>query len=55
MHGGLFSKDDVKIDDIKAISRNRQPPDSGKFLIRSFFLTDKINKSFVILTVKFLL
>jgi len=29
MHGGLFSKDDVKIEDIKAIDRNRQPPESG--------------------------
>lgn len=30
MHGGLFSKDDVKIADIKAIDRNRQPPESGQ-------------------------
>jgi len=29
MHGGLFSKDDVTIDDIKAIDRNRQPPEDG--------------------------
>ncbi len=29
MHGGLFSKDDVTLDDIKAIDRNRQPPEDG--------------------------
>ncbi|XP_066911519.1 serine/threonine-protein phosphatase 5-like [Clytia hemisphaerica] len=29
MHGGLFSKDDVTIEDIRKVDRNRQPPDSG--------------------------
>ncbi|XP_072031594.1 serine/threonine-protein phosphatase 5-like [Amphiura filiformis] len=29
MHGGLFSKDDVTIDDLRKIDRNRQPPDEG--------------------------
>ncbi|KAL7060259.1 hypothetical protein AAHC03_09312 [Spirometra sp. Aus1] len=29
MHGGLFSKEDVKLQDLKTIDRNRQPPDSG--------------------------
>eukprot|EP00475_Leptophrys_vorax_P010872 TRINITY_DN17434_c0_g1_i2.p1 TRINITY_DN17434_c0_g1~~TRINITY_DN17434_c0_g1_i2.p1 ORF type:complete len:303 (+),score=85.73 TRINITY_DN17434_c0_g1_i2:750-1658(+) len=29
VHGGLFSKDDVTLDDLKKIDRNRQPPDSG--------------------------
>ncbi|GAV06747.1 hypothetical protein RvY_16684 [Ramazzottius varieornatus] len=29
MHGGLFSKPDVTIEDIRHIDRNRQPPDSG--------------------------
>eukprot|EP01118_Nematostelium_gracile_P018746 TRINITY_DN8453_c0_g1_i1.p1 TRINITY_DN8453_c0_g1~~TRINITY_DN8453_c0_g1_i1.p1 ORF type:complete len:487 (-),score=134.49 TRINITY_DN8453_c0_g1_i1:87-1547(-) len=29
VHGGLFSKDDVTLNDIKAIQRNHQPPDSG--------------------------
>ncbi|XP_026468472.1 serine/threonine-protein phosphatase 5-like [Ctenocephalides felis] len=29
MHGGLFSTDDVTIDDIRQIDRNRQPPDEG--------------------------
>lgn len=29
MHGGLFSKDDVTLSDIKAIDRNKQPPEDG--------------------------
>lgn len=29
MHGGLFSKDDVTLDDIRKTERNRQPPDEG--------------------------
>jgi serine/threonine-protein phosphatase 5 len=29
MHGGLFSKDDIKLDDIRAVDRNRQPPEEG--------------------------
>jgi len=29
MHGGLFSKDDVSLDDIRATDRNRQPPEEG--------------------------
>ena len=29
VHGGLFSQDNVSLDDIRKISRNRQPPDSG--------------------------
>jgi len=29
MHGGLFSKDDVTLDAIKATERNRQPPEEG--------------------------
>jgi len=29
MHGGLFSTDDVSLDDIRGIDRNRQPPDEG--------------------------
>lgn len=29
MHGGLFSEDNVTLDDIRKIDRNRQPPDSG--------------------------
>ena len=30
MHGGLFSEDGVKLNDIIAINRNRQPPESGE-------------------------
>lgn len=29
MHGGLFAKDDVTLDDIVKTERNRQPPDEG--------------------------
>lgn len=29
MHGGLFSRDDVTLEEIKKIDRNRQPPDEG--------------------------
>lgn len=29
MHGGLFTQDDVKLDDIKKIDRNKQPPNEG--------------------------
>nr|AEE62915.1 unknown [Dendroctonus ponderosae] len=29
MHGGLFSRDDVTLDEIRTIERNRQPPDEG--------------------------
>jgi len=29
MHGGLFSKDDITLADIRATDRNRQPPEEG--------------------------
>lgn len=29
MHGGLFSNDNVTLDDLRNIERNRQPPDEG--------------------------
>jgi len=29
MHGGLFKEDGVKLDDIRATDRNKQPPDEG--------------------------
>lgn len=29
MHGGLFSDDNVTLDDIQKTERNRQPPDEG--------------------------
>lgn len=30
MHGGLFSEDNVTLDDLRKIERNRQPPEDGK-------------------------
>ena len=29
MHGGLFSEDNVTLDDIRKVDRNRQPPETG--------------------------
>jgi diadenosine tetraphosphatase ApaH/serine/threonine PP2A family protein phosphatase len=29
VHGGLFSRDDVKLDELRRLDRNQQPPDSG--------------------------
>ncbi|XP_061722125.1 serine/threonine-protein phosphatase 5 [Cydia pomonella] len=29
MHGGLFSKDDITLDDIRRVDRNKQPPEDG--------------------------
>lgn len=29
MHGGLFSRDSVTLDELRAIERNRQPPEEG--------------------------
>ena len=29
MHGGLFSKDGISLDDIRTTDRNRQPPEEG--------------------------
>lgn len=33
VHGGLFSKDGVTIDDIKKIQRNQEPPENGKEIV----------------------
>lgn len=33
MHGGLFSRDDVTLQDIRDTERNRQPPDEGIMLV----------------------
>lgn len=30
VHGGLFSQDGVKLDDIRKIDRFREPPDEGE-------------------------
>ena len=32
MHGGLFKDDNVVLDDLRKIDRNRQPPEEGKSL-----------------------
>lgn len=29
MHGGLFAQDNVTLDDLRNIERNRQPPEEG--------------------------
>ena len=29
MHGGLFSRDDVTLDEVRKIERKREPPDEG--------------------------
>lgn len=29
MHGGLFAQDSVTLDDLRAVERNRQPPEEG--------------------------
>lgn len=29
MHGGLFAQDNVTLDDLRQIERNRQPPEEG--------------------------
>ena len=33
MHGGLFSRDDVKLDELRTIDRNRQPGDEGTWVM----------------------
>lgn len=38
MHGGLFSKDDVTLDDIRAVDRNKQPPEDGELLLEEKYL-----------------
>jgi serine/threonine-protein phosphatase 5 len=29
VHGGLFSRDGVTLDDLREVDRNREPPDEG--------------------------
>lgn len=38
MHGGLFSRDGVTLDEIRGTDRNRQPPDEG--ILLKMFSTD---------------
>jgi len=45
MHGGLFSKDGVTLDDIRRIDRNRQPPEEGKLLFLDFLIKLKHSTS----------
>jgi len=42
MHGGLFSEDDVRLDDIRKLDRNRQPPDTG------FYVPDILHMNIVV-------
>lgn len=42
MHGGLFSRDGVTIDELRLIDRNRQPPEEGKL---SLYLKNLIHVS----------
>ena len=50
MHGGLFSEDNVTLDDIRKVDRNRQPPETGRShrnvnFVRNvnFFRSDVVN------------
>ena len=31
MHGGLFKRDDVKLEELRTIDRNRQPGEEGGY------------------------
>ena len=37
MHGGLFSRDGVKLQELREIERNRQPPEEGEYRIFTKF------------------
>ena len=41
MHGGLFKRDDVQLDELKTIDRNRQPGEEGKYHITWFEVFDR--------------
>lgn len=43
MHGGLFSNDDVTLEDIRTTDRNRQPPDEG--IMCELLWSDPMNTS----------
>lgn len=34
VHGGLFSKDGVTLDDLRKIPRKQEPPESGKYSLK---------------------
>lgn len=51
MHGGLFSEDNITLDDIRKTDRNRQPPEEGYCILfaKSLILASKfINLSLII-------
>lgn len=37
MHGGLFSSDEVTLEDLRKIERNRQPPEDVNFIFINFY------------------
>jgi len=43
MHGGLFSKENVSLDDIRSVDRNRQPPEDGSIKKITFAKEGKLN------------
>jgi hypothetical protein len=43
VHGGLFSSDGVKLSDIRAIDRFREPPDEGKLVLCSFLTYPRLD------------
>lgn len=50
MHGGLFSEDDVTLNDIRSVDRKREPPDSGKLAHICFLNTPRFNCRLIIVT-----
>ena len=36
MHGGLFKDDNVTLDDLRKIDRNRQPPEEGRNMVLNY-------------------
>lgn len=45
MHGGLFSNDDVTLDDIRTTERNKQPSDSGEETLWIFIFSNNFIKN----------
>lgn len=37
MHGGLFKRDDVKLEELRTIDRNRQPGEEGISTLKNTF------------------
>lgn len=36
MHGGLFAQDNITLEDLRKIERNRQPPEEGKTFLYNY-------------------